>query len=171
MTSTNDNDSIEAQVWAEYLNSASLIEIHISVIDSNWDSNGFLLRWLLQNPQIDKATVLIAYWMSGPKWLKQYQSLEECTAFARNSYALIEELEEKYVSGFYEQSSFELDPSNDQDGFDWTAEYSEIEVSQEIPQKMFEKLSGLTIERPEEGYIEGLPEAVYEKLENLLENA
>ena len=67
--------SKEDEVWANYLEAASSVEIHRSLISSNWDCNRYLLKFLLENPKVDRATILIAYWMSGPRWLKQYKNL------------------------------------------------------------------------------------------------
>lgn len=154
------------EIWANYLETASSVEIHKSLINSNWDCNRYLLKFLLENPNVDKATILIAYWMSGPGWLKQYKNSDECVSHAREGYDFMQRLEKKYINGFYKTNNIEMDPSNDQGDFDWTAEYSDIETFVEIPPLMYEKLSGKTIENPKD-YIEGLPKDVYKQIENL----
>lgn len=146
------------QVWLDFLNNATPIEIHQSVIDCNWDDNKLLLNWIRNNPNIDKATILIAYWLSGPRWIKQYID-REAAVKARASvynYDFVEEVEQKYLQNFWTESNIELDPKCDTEGYDWTSQYLDKVFVREIPGLMFQKLDGQKVERPENS-IEGLP--------------
>ncbi|HEX6431379.1 MAG TPA: DUF4274 domain-containing protein [Niastella sp.] len=84
------------QLWLEFLSQATPLEIHQSVFTANWDGNRFLLNWIKDNPEVDKATILIAYWKSAPRWNKQYANREEVLEQAGwniNSYDFTEEVE------------------------------------------------------------------------------
>lgn len=165
--SSMDFDEIEDEIWKEFLDSASPLEIHKAVIDSNWDGNGFLLRWIVDNPNVDRATILIAYWMSAPKWFKQYATKEECND--QGQFDILEEIELKYSQDFYVNTAIEMDPFCDQDGYDWANEYPDLVLKRDIPPVMYVKLEGVKVERPTEGYEEGLPEEYSRKLHEILD--
>ncbi|MGD1839941.1 MAG: DUF4274 domain-containing protein [Thermonemataceae bacterium] len=159
-------DEIEEKIWAEYLVEASTINIHRSVIDANWDGNHYLLQWIKDNPQVDRATILIAYWMSAPQWFKQYATREESSNPA--SIDWLEEVEQKYLAGFYQLTTIAMDPASDQDGYDWTSEYTDLVLKRSIPKVMYQKLPGEVVERPEEGFEEGLPLTYAQKLNDII---
>jgi hypothetical protein len=160
-------------VWAEFLNNATAKEIHQSVIDSNWDGNKFLLNWIKDNPNVDKAAVLIAYWMSGLRWNKQYKDREDASLANRRletfEFDFTEEIERKYQAGFWKNGNIELNPKCDCDGYDWTSDYLDKTTVRDIPAVMFEKLEGEKVDRPDDGWAEGLPMAYYMKIEDFLD--
>lgn len=154
-----EHQQLENNIWKQFLTNATPLEIHQSVISSNWDGNSFLLNWIKDNPKTDKATILIAYWMSAPRWKKQFLNREdylEKEGYGIAGFDLIEELEQRYINGFYKDSNIEMDPANDQDGYDWTKEYLDKTTVRDIPPVMFQKLEGQKVERPEH-FDEGLP--------------
>lgn len=152
-------EQLENSIWEQFLSKATPIEIHQSVISSNWDGNSFLRNWIKNDPKTDKATILIAYWMSAPRWKKQYLNHDDCLekeGYGIAEFDFVEELEQRYVNGFYSSSAIEMDPRNDQDGYDWTKDYLDKVTVRDIPAVMFEKLEGQKIERPD-NFDEGLP--------------
>jgi hypothetical protein len=165
-------ERFENAVWEEFLSKASPKEIHQSVIDSNWDGNGYLLNWIKNNPNIDKASALIAYWMSAPRWQKKFKDREDViaqdSAYYLADFDFIEEMEEKYLTGFWKNNCIECDPSNDCEGYDWTSDYLDEKTVREIPSLMFEKLQGEKVERPD-NFIEGLPEDYYQKISDYID--
>jgi len=158
-------------VWEEFLSAASPKEIHQSVIDSNWDGNNYLLNWIKNNPNCDKATALLAYWMSGPRWQKQFKDREDVIAkdfaYQLESFDFVEEMEQKYLAGFWKNNQIECDPSNDCEGHDWTREYLDIKTVREIPAMMFVKLEGEAVKRPD-NFVEGLPEIYDRKISDFI---
>ena len=152
-------DQLKNAVWSDFLTNASPAEIHQSVISSNWDDNEILRHWIKNNPRVDKATLLIAYWMSAPRWQKQYADREEVAqkaGWALSNFDYVAEIEQKYIAGFWTTSDIALDPASDQDGYDWTSDYKDIRTAHDIPEIMLQKLEGRPIARPE-NFDDGLP--------------
>lgn len=72
------------------------------------DSYPAFINWLIKNTETDKATILMIYWKSEPRF-------KESTSFA-------EKIEPLYLSGFYKQANFSFDPKDDI-GEDWTSSF------------------------------------------------
>ncbi|NAW50660.1 DUF4274 domain-containing protein [Elizabethkingia argentiflava] len=121
---------------------------HQMVMDWNWDNYMTFINWLVENPNTDKATILMIYWKSDPS-----------TDFLNKKL-----IEDHYFKEYYKQHLFSFDPKDDE-GDDWTSYISE-ESKKEIPQLMFQKLSGEKIPYPEE-FIEGMPENLFYEIEEL----
>lgn len=147
---------LQNKIWEEFLTNATPEEIHQSVITCNWDNNDFLLNWIKDNPEVDKATMLITYWMNAPRWMKQYTREQAKTEWFADDYEFMEEIEQKYMSGFWKNSNIEMDPACDQDGYDWTSDYMDKTTVIEIPAILFQKLEGKKLECSED-FDEGLP--------------
>jgi len=113
---------------------------HQMVMEWNWDAYSSFLEWLIENPQTDKATVLMIYWKSEPRYSKGTE--------------LIEKIEKYYPSDYYQASAFAFDPKDDL-GEDWTVILSDAH-NRPIPAVMLEKLEGKSLPAPED-FIEGMP--------------
>lgn len=59
----------EHAIWERFLSGASASELLMSVCTSNWVRN---------NPDIDKAIPLAAYWMASPRYMKQFKDRADC---------------------------------------------------------------------------------------------
>ena len=165
---SDDLERMEDEVWADFLKNASQEEIFQSVLDSNWDGNGFLLSQIKDNPTTDKATILLAYWMSNPGWFKQFADREEILTKARHSiegFDFVAAIEKKYLEGFYTQSNIALDPANDPYRENWTEGQGEGVAS--IPSLMFEKLEGKKVGSPTD-FEEGLPPEYAQRLQVII---
>ncbi|SDD44759.1 DUF4274 domain-containing protein [Niabella drilacis] len=121
---------------------------HQMMMDWNWDNYMSFIHWLIENPNTDKATILMIYWKSNPG-----------TDFSGKTL-----LEENYSKGYYSQQLFAFDPENDE-GDDWTA-YVSVESKKRIPPMMFQKFPGENVPYPEK-FIEGMPENLFAEIENL----
>lgn len=53
-------------IWEDFLKNASQEAIYHAVLTSNWDSNAYLLQWIMNNKNTDKAIILAVYWSSNP---------------------------------------------------------------------------------------------------------
>ncbi|MBW1294831.1 DUF4274 domain-containing protein [Aquimarina litoralis] len=113
---------------------------HQMVMEWNWDSYSSFLNWLIENPKTDKATVLMIYWKSEPRYDKDFE--------------FVEKIEQQYLNDFYQQSNFLFDPKDDL-GEDWTVILSDSH-NRNIPKAMLKKLDGEKISVPD-GFIEGIP--------------
>lgn len=150
---------LQNKIWLDFLENANQEDLYKSVITSNWDGNEILLNWLKENPKTDKATILVSYWMSAPRWKKKFLDRDDCLkkqGWGIEEFDFVEDIEKKYVNGFYTVNEIEFDPSNDVQNYDWTSDYLDEKTVREIPNKMFEKLNGKKIEYPD-NFDEGLP--------------
>jgi hypothetical protein len=147
----------------KYLEKSSPEEWHQIAWNWNWDNGIEPLLWIIRQPQCNKGTALLIYWYSGPKWLYQYNNRDEVKPYNLISYDLVKEIEEKYTSGFYQNDNINFDPANDFDGHDWTKEYEEIEVKQNIPDMMFKPTLGQKVSK--KVIAEGYPQEVIEEVE------
>ncbi len=173
-------DQLVNEIWQDYLSQATQEEIYYSVIDSNWDDNQYFLNWLLENPKVDKASILAAYWMSEPYFAKQFQNREEVNkkkSWYLDDFDFTENIEKKYIAGFYTESQIACDPKNVELEDNEYAELNDRtkpnissgKLVREIPKIMFQKIDGKAFD-PKKfygKYIEGLPEDYYKKIEEL----
>ena len=169
--SDEEIDKLTEDFVIGYFKSVGPREWHLSASDWNYDSGREALRWIINNPETEKATALMIYWMSAPAWQKQFADRDDAVAknsWYAGSYDFIEEIENNYTSGFYTRETIGYDPANDDEGYDWTSDYDDITRLREIPAIMYEKIEGEQLARPED-YEDGLPVPVYEKLIELYE--
>ena len=83
--------------------------------------------------------------MTAPRWRKQFASREEAARkepWGLNDFDFVEELEQKYLAGFWTSNAIAAHPARDQDGYDWTGDYADKIAVREIPSLMFQKLEG-----------------------------
>ena len=113
--SEKEYQQLENKIWESFLNKASPEEMYHSLLTSNFDSNAYLLNRIMDNPEMDKALALAAYWMSEPYYFKQFLNREDCLqkqSWAIESFDFVEELELKYVQGFYSKNTLACNPKN-----------------------------------------------------------
>ncbi|GAB1858743.1 hypothetical protein MHTCC0001_35830 [Flavobacteriaceae bacterium MHTCC 0001] len=166
---------LEDKIWEDFLSKASQIEVCHSLITSNFDSNAYLMNWILTNPDVDKAIALTAYWMSEPYYYKQFLDRQNCLekeSWHIEYFDYIEALEHNYCNGFYKISNLRCDPGNveiDQET-NWTQMNPNIKPVRKIPNQMFEKLKGKPIPPVDfYAYTEGLPNNYYDKIDAIFE--
>jgi len=159
--STEEFEMFEHEIWKEFLENATQLEIHKSVMTSNFDGNKLLLNWIKDNPEVDKATILVAYWMCAPRWNKKFLNRDDCLekqGYRIEEFDFIEEIEQKYIDGFYQGTGIIFDPKSDVENYDWTSDYLDEIVVREIPKVMFEPTEGqIEIKEYPEDFDEGLP--------------
>lgn len=154
-----------------YLESSSPLEWHKTAMDWNWDNDLTVLWWIINNPKTDKATALMIYWMSAPRWGKQYanrQEIAENASWYLNHFDFIEDLESKYTSGFYTNQNYAYNPAKDFNGTDWTNEYTDKPQLREISAELLVELKGEEIKYPD-NYIEGVPENIFNEISELID--
>ncbi|MBN9336516.1 MAG: DUF4274 domain-containing protein [Chryseobacterium sp.] len=136
-----------------------------------WNETSVFLNWLADNPKTDKATALMMYWKSAPRYHKQFNDREDVLKKQSRAVAgfdFVEKIEKNYLNGFYETQNFEFNPKNDEQGYDWTSEYQDKPKVREIPEMMFEQLIGEQVKEPE-NFIEGMPPELYDLQDELYE--
>ncbi len=144
-------DELAENIWHEYLAEASQEDLFQSVISANWDSNSTLLNWILVHPEVDQATILMAYWKGTPLWNKQFKDRDELIekqGWGIESFDFTEQVEIQFVNHFWKNQNIFYDPKDDHiHGENWTLEYAEYPQVREIPEQMYEMLKGQYIER------------------------
>jgi len=159
--SEEEFEVLENEIWKKFLDNATDLEIYKSVITSNFDNNHFLLTWIKNNYELDKAIILAAYWMSAPRWRKKFLNREDCLkkeAYGIEIFDFVEEIENKYLKGFYKGTGIIFDPKDDVEDYDWTTDYLDEEVVREIPEIMYKPTSGsIELKSYPEDFADGLP--------------
>jgi hypothetical protein len=171
IVSQEEWDRMENEIVIDYAKNATPVLLHQMAMDWNYDNSNAFFNWLIDNPETDKATALMIYWMSGPRWSKKFADREEVsktTSWYLEDFDFIERLEEKILTGFFKNSNFAYDPANEHTGTDWTQEYLDEKVVREIPTELYKPLEGLIV--PEAtNLMEGYPPDVCTQLDALYE--
>lgn len=63
-------EGIAKKMVLEYAMSAPNRVLH--QMAAQWNGAHEFLEWLVNRPETDKATAVMIYWMSGPRWWKQF---------------------------------------------------------------------------------------------------
>ncbi len=144
-------EKLEDKIWLDFLQNATQLEIYKSLITSKVNVNSFLYRWIKDNPNVDKATVLTAYWRVLPTLNnKRYNDREDFIKRRGEEevvlYDFIEEVEKKYADGFYKVNEISFNPRDDINHRDWTDEADErglaFVVSRSVPSIMYRSVKG-----------------------------
>lgn len=168
MTSAND---IEARAWNlvhTYLADASPAAWHVFAARSNYDGNQQALRWLLDQPTLDRSTALLIYWYLGAAWHVQFTSADQ--ALSPETFTLLRLIEERYAAGFYEAGNIWFDPHTSEGGR--PDDYPGVAVARPVPALMLEPVNGselVEVSEDPEGFDEGLPLSVAVALYALFE--
>lgn len=137
--------------------------------DSNYDGNGQLIDWMMDQPACPEAAALAVYWYSGAGYYGQYSNREAAARFELETYDLLQKIQERYLSGFYKKSAVGFDPRNDPTpvgslntpGLDWTTLYEGgVNVSDSMKQAVPGSNTG-ALNMPE-GWVEGMPPHIAE---------
>ncbi len=116
-------------------------ELHELILHYNWDDGLDIPRVIINNENCDKGTVLMIYWLTGPGYLYQYVNRNEIERdYEVSQFDLLEEIERKYLAGFYTNSTILFNPRYDagNDGYDHTQTYDDSDKKRKIPDEMFE---------------------------------
>jgi|SRR5688572_2248208 hypothetical protein len=109
----------------------------------NWDDGFEIPTWIINNPLCDRGTALMMYWLAEPHYFCQYTTRDEVKReWELENYGFIQEVEEKYINGFYKIRKILFNPRHDMSngmlGHDWTQVNSKRPQRREIPPEMFE---------------------------------
>ncbi|CAN7559812.1 DUF4274 domain-containing protein [Acidovorax sp. LjRoot66] len=166
----SDND-IEARAWNlvhAYLADASPAAWHVFAARSNYDGNKQALRWLLDQPTLDRGTALLIYWYLGAAWHVQFTSADQ--ALSPETFTLLRLIEERYAEGFYQAGNIWFDPHTSEGGR--PDDYPKVPVVRPVPAIMLEPVNGselVEVSEDPEGFDEGLPLSVAVALYALFE--
>ena len=167
--SQEEYDRLSNNILLDYVRNATPVVWHQMAMDWNYDNSNAFFDFLIENSETDKATALMIYWMSAPRFSKQYEDRNDVLAkesWYVEDFDFIEKLEAKLISGFFVSSNFAYNPKKEHTGTDWTSEYLDLKTVREIPAQLFESLDGQIV--PEaSSFIEGFPPDVMDQFDIL----
>ncbi|MES2820207.1 MAG: DUF4274 domain-containing protein [Pseudomonadota bacterium] len=159
-------EQIQSQSWEivrSYLATATRAQWHLFAARANYDSNAAAFQWLIDNPETDRATVLLLYWNLGAAWYVQFACEQD--ALHPPTFALLRLIEQRYDAGYYQNADIWFDPRHS-DGAG-PGDYPDIPVITPIPDLMLHAVNGkdyVEVDCDPEGFDEGLPLAVVDAL-------
>jgi len=160
-----ENDALEQKVHAlvlDYLSSASPEQRHIFVARSNYDDNLWALQYLIDDPQLECATTLMAFWCLGAAWYVQFEDESE-VPFGQEKYRLVRLIEERYLSGFYTNQNIWYSPMHSD--LCRPDDYPDVPVKRVIPERMREPVGGeIDVDMFDSDYDDGLPLELAEEI-------
>ena len=165
-------EQLSAELLIDYLEKSNPEERQRLALCWNFDNPKQVIRWIVNQTDTDKGTVLFLYWHMSPAYYKQFADRTECeqkASWAVEDYDIIDTIERNWLSDFYQNQLYAFDPKNDFYNFDcdWTKECEENEGTGKIPKEMLTALAGEILENPH--WEEGIPAAVSDIMDKLCE--
>lgn len=163
-------DEIETKIREiifDYLRGASPEAWHRYVAGSNYDDNHDALRWLIDQPELDVGTARQIYWNSGAAWYAQFSSEAELEGYQREAFLFLKSIEERVAGGFYRNAVIWFDPMHGGGGR--PDDYPDLPVKRPVPAVMLEASGTENVDLDEDGWDEGLPFAVAERIQALFD--
>lgn len=108
----------------------------------NWDHGVEHLRAIVRNPACDAATALLVFWRGAPEFNRQYVDPPSAPAHVRDTFELVQEIQDKYVVDGFAPAESAYDPSDD-DGLSRIGVYNDLAhlFVRELPAKMYQAVS------------------------------
>ena len=163
-------DELSADLIIDYLKKNTPEERHLLAMSWNFDNPKKVIKWIVDQPDTDKGTILMLYWLMSPDFSKQYASRGECesgNSWYLEDYDIIQTIERNYLAGVYKSQRYAFDPRHDvyQNGYDWTSGLKPESFKVPIPQEMFIPLEGVALDAP--SWEEGIPEDLQPAMDRL----
>ncbi|RKR09168.1 uncharacterized protein DUF4274 [Flavobacterium sp. 90] len=115
-------------------------ELHQFVQNWNYDDGIEPFEWIIKQKHLDKGTALCLYWMLQPDYFCRFETEDEIKEDINfETYQIVKEIEQRYVSGFYADENFSFDPREE-----FLNEYSNAKC---IPAEMLVKSPGIAFDR------------------------
>ncbi|MBS5115157.1 MAG: DUF4274 domain-containing protein [Erysipelotrichaceae bacterium] len=154
-------DELSADLIIDFLKKNTPKERQLLAISWNFDNPKKVLKWIVDQPDTDKGTILYLYWYMAPAFYKEhYADRKECeeeNSWSLEDYDILDTIEKNYLSNFYKKQVYAFNPVKDSysDGYNWTEGYDEHKVKSKIPEILFKALDGELLEDP--NWDEGIP--------------
>lgn len=161
-----DQTSLEIKEWEitlNYLQSATPAQLHLFVARSNYDGNTQALHWLVDNPDLDRATALMMYWYLGAAWYVQFASEQDMESYEQDTFQYLKLLEQRYSEGYYADRGIWFDPQQSEGGR--PDDYPRLPIKRPIPDVMLlPALGSEYVDLDDEQYDNGLPLTIAEQI-------
>ncbi len=153
-----------SQALKDFLQTASPESWHQVVWNWTWDYDFSLLEWVANQKKCDIGTVKLVYWIVYDRidglWKKD-KPVKDLVEFDQRYYKLMQNIEKKLGTGFYNSQLIGFDPRKDKhcDKCEpWVAIYKGGYQNHQIPKIMFDPVNGKKLTKAElDG---GLPDEV-----------
>lgn len=91
------------------------IELHQFILNYNYDDGLHPFEWIVEQNIVDKGSVLNLYWLLSPSFFCQKggEVTNEDYRIFDKQLKLIKKIEQKYLGGFYKNSSFYFNPKDE----------------------------------------------------------
>lgn len=155
------------QLVASYLEKASPEQLHVYAARSNYDGNAKDVRWLIDNPALDRGTALLLYWYLGAAYYAEFASEAEVPDFQQDSFRRVLLLERRLLDGFYPNSRIHFDPMRSEGG--GPREMRKSKVRRPVPGQLLSPSPGQHVDVDSEDYDEGIPLALAEEISALFD--
>lgn len=166
-------DELCADLIIDFLKKNTPKERQLLALSWNFDNSKKVIKWIIDQKDTDKGTILYLYWYMAPIFYKEnYANRKECeieNSWTLEDYDIIATIEKNYISDYYKEQIYGFNPKKDlySEGYDWTERYDENKVKSKIPYKLFEPLNGEFLEAPD--WEEGMPTEISEIMDKLCE--
>ena len=145
------------------LEQATPAQWHLFAARSNYDGNDQPLRWLIDNPNLDRATALLIYWYLGAGWYVQFESEQKMQSYERETFQQLKLLEQRYSEGYYACHNIWFDPLQSEGGR--PDDYADLVVKRPIPDLMLIAVEGTEfVDLDDDQYDDGLPMDIAEQI-------
>ena len=75
-------DELSADLIIDYLKKHDPETRQMLVLSWNFDNPKKVIQWIVDQPDTDKGTILLLYWLRAPDFSKQYATREDCESAA-----------------------------------------------------------------------------------------
>lgn len=118
---------------------------HRIALYANWDFvEPDAWRWIVSQPDCEKATALTIFWKAGPVYFFEHGSRDRVPAFQQDDWDLIMFIRDRWRAGAYMRSEFGFVPERDADR-DTMQQLRKLlgdRLDAEVPSSMFDPLPG-----------------------------
>lgn len=166
-------DELSTELIIDFLVKNTPKERQLLVLSWNFDNSKKVIKWIVEQPDTDKGTILYLYWHMEPifykKKYKDEKEYDEENSWELEDFNIIKTIEKNYLANFYKNQIYAFNPKKDSysAGYDWTESYDESKLKSKIPSILFEALTGESLEVP--NWEEGIPTDLSDLMDKLCE--
>lgn len=117
---------------------------HQFALQWHWEGGLEPVKWIATQPDTDKGTALLIYWLCSPRFVKQYKSIKDVPEDMKEIYKLTSTIEKNIKNNFYTSEEIAFDPASDNKN-NYTNEYRGLFQAKKIPPEMLKKTRGTKI--------------------------
>lgn len=105
MTETTVNATPDEQSLIDWLSRHSPEERHFVANCINWDYAPNVLNWLISQPDCEKATAKLIFYLGSPDYFLQYENADAVDKFSLDNFTLLKTIVDRWNSGLYKREN------------------------------------------------------------------